>query len=582
MIEKYFEEELRYLYESGKEFAKAHPQRAQYLNIDAVGDRDPYVERLFEGFAFLAARIREKLDDSFPELTENLINLLWPDFLQEIPSLTIVQFKPRQNFLQETRVLPRGTELLSNAAGPESVICRFATTQEIRFNPVNLVSVEKKVDTRRKSSLSFNFALETGADLRKLKLSPLRLYLHAEQPTALMLLEFLTRHTAAVEIGFDNGRVVQSIPCDGAVRGGGLTIEESLLPNQAASFWGHAMLREYFVFPEKFLFVDLHGFEQVAIGEPLPKTISYTISFDREFPADKPFSTENFRMFCSPAINLFKRNTEPLTHSAFNAEYRVVGDVSYPLSYTTHSIVSVQGIDRASGERNPYKPLYSFETKGKMMGRTYTTNYRVAPDGRRHMYITLGGEQLSGEQFREEGVSIEAWCTNGIIPREEIREGGLNKPGNGFPDYLTFTNITRPTLPYAPPPQGEYQWIFISQLSATYTSLGTPDTLRAAMQLFDWSGAEGQRRKLEAISEVGIRPARSMIGGSTICGVEFTVGVTETGFLDSGDINLFGEVLRTYLSTYASLNSFVNLVLVLKPSGKEIRWDSKVGKRWPV
>ena len=91
MIEKYYEEELRYLYDSGKEFARAHPDRAQFLNIDAVGDRDPYIERLFEGFAFLAGRIREKLDDSFPELTEGLINLLWPHFHHTIPSLTIIE-----------------------------------------------------------------------------------------------------------------------------------------------------------------------------------------------------------------------------------------------------------------------------------------------------------------------------------------------------------------------------------------------------------------------------------------------------------------------------------------------------------
>ena len=78
MIEKYYEEELRYLYESGRQFAEAHPDQARFLNIEAVGDRDPYVERLFEGFAFLAARIREKLDDSFPELSEGLVDLLWP------------------------------------------------------------------------------------------------------------------------------------------------------------------------------------------------------------------------------------------------------------------------------------------------------------------------------------------------------------------------------------------------------------------------------------------------------------------------------------------------------------------------
>ena len=159
MIEKYYEEELRYLYESGKEFAKAYPDRAQFLNIDAVGDRDPYVERLFEGFAFLAARIREKIDDSFPELTESLINLMWPNFLKEIPAVAIVQFAPRAGLLQETRVLPRGSEVLSNPVGPEHAICRFTTTADVRLAPVTLDSIEKSVDTKGKASLAFHFQL---------------------------------------------------------------------------------------------------------------------------------------------------------------------------------------------------------------------------------------------------------------------------------------------------------------------------------------------------------------------------------------------------------------------------------------
>ena len=125
MIEKYYEEELRYLYESGREFANAHPDRAQFLNIDSVGDRDPYVERLFEGFAFLAARIREKIDDSFPQLTEGIINLLWPQLLQELPATAIVQLSPRTGLLQETKTLPRGSEVLSNPVGPDSIACRF-------------------------------------------------------------------------------------------------------------------------------------------------------------------------------------------------------------------------------------------------------------------------------------------------------------------------------------------------------------------------------------------------------------------------------------------------------------------------
>lgn len=66
---RYFDAEMRYLREAGEEFARAHPDRAAALNLDKSGARDPYVERLFEGFAFLMGRLREKLDDDLPELT---------------------------------------------------------------------------------------------------------------------------------------------------------------------------------------------------------------------------------------------------------------------------------------------------------------------------------------------------------------------------------------------------------------------------------------------------------------------------------------------------------------------------------
>ena len=89
---RYFEAEMRYLREAGKEFARAHPDRAAMLNLDKPGARDPYVERLFEGFAFLMGRLREKLDDDLPELTEGLVSLLWPHYMRTIPSLGIVEF----------------------------------------------------------------------------------------------------------------------------------------------------------------------------------------------------------------------------------------------------------------------------------------------------------------------------------------------------------------------------------------------------------------------------------------------------------------------------------------------------------
>lgn len=92
---RYYDAEMRYLLEADEEFARVRPDRAAMLNLDKADARDPYVERLFEGFAFLMGRLREKLDDDLPELTEGLVSLLWPHYLRTIPSMSVVAFTPK-------------------------------------------------------------------------------------------------------------------------------------------------------------------------------------------------------------------------------------------------------------------------------------------------------------------------------------------------------------------------------------------------------------------------------------------------------------------------------------------------------
>ena len=581
MVEKFYEEELFYLYDSGKEFAKAHPDRAQFLNIDAVGDRDPYVERLFEGFAFLAARVREKLDDSFPELTEGLINLLWPHFQKEIPSLTIVEFKPRIGHLQETRILPKGSELISNPVGPDVVSCRFITTQDVILNPIRLTGIDKSVDTKGKGTLKFNFGLDGGAKWKNLDTSILQMYIHAEIPTALALCELLTRHVVSAKVSLDNDRAVFELDPENVISQGGFSPDESLLPDDSRSFRGYALLLEYFVYPEKFLFVIFHGLENAPLLDPSPSTFSITLTFDCDFPSGKPFGQDNFRLSCAPAVNLFLQDTEPIVNTGRTTEYIVKAD-SNCLSTVVHSIISVVGIDRKTGKRSEYEPFHSFRCIGKPNNRTYIPHYRQGVNNKRELYITIGGKQVEEGVLRNENISIEAWCTNGVLPREELREGSISKQSRDIPEFLMFTNITRPTLPCLPPPDKDYLWVFLSHLGATYNSFSSPDSLKSFIKLYDWSNSEGRSRRIEAICDVSIEPAESLIQGNIVRGIEFSISVQEAEFADTGDLYLFGEVLRAFFSLFFSINSFLELVIIARPSGKQIRLNSLKGKKWPI
>src|SRR2546430_4249034 len=89
----YYNRELAYLRRLGGEFAEAHPKIAGRLRMTADAVEDPHVSRLLEGVAFLNARIRQKLDDDFPELTDAILGQLYPHYLAPVPSMTIVQFR---------------------------------------------------------------------------------------------------------------------------------------------------------------------------------------------------------------------------------------------------------------------------------------------------------------------------------------------------------------------------------------------------------------------------------------------------------------------------------------------------------
>ena len=78
------------------------------------------------------------------------------------------------------------------------------------------------------------------------------------------------------------------------------------------------------------------------------------------------------------------------------------------------------------------------------------------------------------------------------------------------------------------------------------------------------------------------RPVEQIVGGASIRGIEFSVSVTEAHFLDTGDVRLFGQMLKEFLAQYVSINTFLELVIILKPSGITIRWDALKGKQWPI
>src|ERR1700685_3061096 len=135
---EYYNRELRYLRELGGEFAREFPKVSQRLGLDSFACADPYVERLLEGFAFLAARVHLKIDDEFPRFTQHLLEIVYPHYLAPTPSMGIMQLRPNLNesVLAQGYRVPRGSSLRSVLGRGDQTACEYRTAHDVTLWPL--------------------------------------------------------------------------------------------------------------------------------------------------------------------------------------------------------------------------------------------------------------------------------------------------------------------------------------------------------------------------------------------------------------------------------------------------------------
>ncbi|AIY41492.1 Protein ImpG/VasA [Collimonas arenae] len=587
-ILRYYEAEMRYLREAGKEFSEAHPDRARLLNLDRVGDRDPYVERLFEGFAFLTARLRQKLDDELPELTEGLVSLLWPHYLRMIPSLSILEMKPDLGTLQKLEELPPGIEVRSDAIGAEDTRCTYRTTQAVQLLPITVSEAGATTMHDGRSAIRIRFSIAPQARREALAAPKLRLYLNADRPVASALHLALTRQVREIQIRIPGVRdgALQPLP-GGRFAPVGFAADERLWPKADNAFGGYQLLLEYFTFPEKFLFVDLFGIDltKLPVGCDF---VEIEAVLDKTYPADLRFSADNIRLFCTPIINLFNLDAEPIRVNHHETEYRVLPVLHHGRNVETYSVESIDALDHLTGERYAYVPFSTFRHRGGMLRheapeRFFHTRVRQGAKGLFDTWVILGGHAWETiEEMPEETLSLQVTGTNGMLPRKGLREAGINELTGSAPNVSAVRNLAAPTLPLYPPTGDRFQWRVLSHLAPNFLSLMDAEVLRGALALYDWTDDELNRRRLAGIQQVTHKALRQVTGGALERGVQIAVTLDSHAFSGEGDMYLFGELLQRFFALYADMNLFTQLVLVSLPSGERISWPASKSEAAPL
>lgn len=550
------------------------------LNLDKAGARDPFVERLFEGFAFLMGRMREKLDDDLPELTEGVVSLLWPHYLRTIPSMSVVEFTPDWPEMKEPMTMVKGFEVLSRPIGEKGTRCRYTTTKAIALQPLSLELARLATDTDGRSVITLRFNCSQLTDWSRVDLSHIPLYCNADAPLACAIHEAFTLNVARMWLRMSDE--VDRRPLDGYFSALGFGEEDSLWPEDGRSFRGYQLLLEYFTFREKFMFIDLRGLETVAFPAGLA-WFEIDVVLAERWEHDFRFSEKQLRLHCVPVINLFPLESDPLTINSLQTEYPLrpmrVQD-GHTEIYTVDSVIS--------SHQQVYAPFSSFRHKGGMMRHDaadyyYHTRVRRGPSGLYNTWLIVGGEAFDNHTVPEdESLSLTLTGTNGQLPRRALQSTVLDTVMKTTSASVAVRNLCAPTLPCYPPAQDRFHWRVLSHLGSSFLSLmDNAEVLRGTLALYEWTDSEMNRRRLEAILDVNHRATERFAQGHLVRGVQIEVTLDSHGFAGRGDICLFGEMLSRFFALYTDIYLFNRLIFILQPTGERLEWEEKHSRRIP-
>jgi type VI secretion system protein ImpG len=617
----YYDRELRFLRELAVEFARKYPREAQYLGQDDAGrSNDPHVERLIESVALLAARVRHKIDDDFPELTDALFHVLYPHYLAPLPSLATVELVPNPGVdLAEGLAVPRHSRFKATASvatveGRETVACEYRSTAATTLWP--LVVAEAKLagpplpddcpaDTE--SVLRLRFEPRGNAPLAETALGrpgpagtapPVRLFLSGDGPLTAALYEVLFSNVLAVEFANPAGpERVRLSPAD-VVRPAGFGPDEGVLPYPKTAFPGYRLLTEFFAYREKFLFVDLAGWDHArAAGVISKRGVEVTFYLDRDVNPDyeRAVTARTFRLGCTPVVNLFEKTTDgiPLTQKTY--DYPLVPDRHDLSGHEVFSVDAVYHRNAATGAEVTYEPFYSYRHHDRDAGRRYWYASRKGSFWDKGTDVQLHFVDLDFDPaLPAEGIVLaKVTCLNRDLPLKLIAPGAELKfePVSVIPVSVKWLRTPTPTR-RPRPGRGAY-WRLASHLALNHLSIANDGSGRAALQeylsLYDFADPD-QAPELATIAQkardgvLGVSSARDVAfvsgdsGGGFARGTAVTVELNEDNYVGVGAY-LFGTILERFYALYASLNSYTRFTLKTKQRDVVASWPARAGEK---
>lgn len=600
---KFYNNELHDLRNHTQSFANTYPKIASRLKLGQGHAEDPLVERLIESVAFLTARTRQVLQHEQEKLSENLVQLLYPHYFLPIPSCSTLTFSPAKS-LDQSYTIPAKTVLSTAVQNGNTV--NFTTVYPVTVYPVRLSALEYRRegvknsdDPNHKVALSsLRCTLSTlneKLNLADLGIETLRFFINGTGHISGKLLELLLARTQAVMLTSATQAVSASLP-DGSLKPVGFMTDEALLPYPENSFAGYRYLTEFFAYPEKYHYVDLHHLNTVITPE-WGNIVEITFYFsEHDAELTKLLNAQTLLLHATPVINLFAQTAEPIKFDHTRLEYPVIADAQVPPEII--EIYSVQTVNISSVR---YKNIIDC---APYFGRRF---YQNKPQylywyAQRESCERLGKLHLVGDEvflkisdFNLENVAEQllltpqCLCTNRTAA-EQLPYGG-GQPKLQFRDRthdaITTINCIKPiTASRYRPIRAQHRAEIAEHIYLNHLGLSEPesvlDNLKQLLSIYAFPQDFNQNLIDQGLVEINVKsvmqrhPAKLRQG---FCyGNSYQLTINETHFTEQ-QAYLLGMILYYFLIDLCAINRTVELHLFSQQRGLIAKWPAQIGNK---
>gem|GEM_PF-2529738 len=562
------------LAQESKRFVDAFPDMSSVLADESI---DPDLNRTIDALTYLYTVLEAKLELEHEQLSASLINMFLPNYVQTTPSMLVIECV---NTANKASLIAKGTEVYSVCAQNKQRYT-FQIARDTYASPFTIGDVVKT----QSKQLSISFKALAPNSLCD-ALSNITFYCGAELYAGFYLYLYFLEYAASASVVVNNHEYeLHNIKFSSDV----FSARQAILLYPNNIFSGHRLLHEYFCYPQGFLFFNLDNLNGIsALKDIFVDEFELKVTFKYDLPPEVHITRELLKINCTPAINLFAQDFDPIALDGKKTEYPLIirhNNNQHNKHYEFFKVTDVTGY--LGNKTRHYAQFENFHHEVERAKGRASLYYHInmQPDYANNDITCSISFMRSDEALcigKEEIISVSGLCSNNNCARH-VKTGArfyfadfsADCSDGIVPPNIELINASHPSVAIAPNLNSAKQFATISALSFNYLSLLTKESLQQLLQNYNFVALYSERaaKKLELLVQ-GIASFATawhthLYQDITIFGQKSTIHLENNAFYNNGEMYLFGCILANFYAQCAPVNSF-HFLDVVNLANKEV------------